>query len=103
MFCLSCLTYKPELFKLEIAKILHNHSKNCLPLVFNNYFYLAKSSHFRITRFFHSDQLIIPLFKTQRSIKYTGAKIWNTNLANVRKNSLNKFRKDYKQILLLTT
>jgi len=67
-----------ELINLEIAKICINHSKNRLPLVFNNYLHLAKSSHSRLTRFFHSNQLIIPLFKTQRtqqSIKFTIAKI----------------------------
>jgi len=56
----------PELFKLEIAKIVHNHSKNRLHLAFNNYIHLSKSSHSRLTRFSHRDQLIIPLFKTQK-------------------------------------
>ena len=67
-----------SLLNLEISKFAFQHDKSKLPASFSNYFTLTKNVHSRRTRASCNNQLTIPLFKTQktqRSIKYTGAKI----------------------------
>ena len=71
----------PLLLHFSTAKFVYNHNRLRLPLQFDNYFILTKRVHSRNTRFSSNNQLIIPLFKTQRtqrSIKYIGAKLWNS-------------------------
>ena len=72
-----------NLYKFETAKFIHNQINQRLSPNFNtcNYFTLAKFSRSRQTRTTASSNLIIPLHKTKRthlSIKYSGAKIWNS-------------------------
>ena len=93
----------PELIKFEIAKILYTYNNNCLPPSFDHYFTFAKNSHSRMTRFSSQEQMVIPLYKTnrlQRSIKYVGPKIWNSIPLEVRKFSFNRFNKCYKNLLM---
>ena len=90
----------------EIAKFIHFNFQNCWPpnVKFNltTFFKLVKDSHNRRTRSTHSYQLMIPLFKTnktQRSIKYTGPSIWNKIPIEIRQLNLPKFKKEYKKRL----
>ena len=92
-----------NLHKFETAKFIHNHINQRLSPNFNNYFTLAKFSHSRQTRSTASLNLIIPLYKTKRtqqSIKYSGAKIWNYIPNNTKDLSFRKFLKESKEILL---
>ena len=92
-----------NLHKLETAKFVHNQINQRLSPNFNNYFILAKISHSRQTRTTASSNLIIPLHKTKRtqqSIKYSSAKIWNSTPINIRYLSFRKYLKETKQILL---
>ena len=69
----------------------------------NHYFTLAKFSHSRQTRTTASLNLIIPSYKTKRtqqSIKYSSAKIWNSIPNNTKDLSFRKFLKESKEILL---
>ena len=92
-----------NLRKFETAKFIHNHINQRLSPNFNNYFTLAKFSHNRQTRTTASLNLIILLYKTKRtqqSIKYSGAKIWNSIPNNTKDLSYRKFLKESKEILL---
>ena len=92
------------MFDFEIANIVYFYKFNLLPKIFDNYFSYAKSYHSRTTRFSLNNHLTIPLFKsnqTQRSIKYIGPKIWNSISHNLKIMTFNKFKKNYKLVLLL--
>ena len=92
-----------NLHKFETAKFIHNQINQRVFPNFNNYFTLAKFSHSRQTRTTASLNLIIPLYKTirtQQSIKYSGAKIWNSIPNNTKDLSFRKFSKESKEILL---
>ena len=82
-----------NLHKFETAKVIHNQINQRLSPNFNNYSTLAKLSHSRQTHTTASLNLIIPLYKTKRtqqSIKYSGAKIWNSIPNNTKDLSLKK-------------
>ena len=92
-----------NLHKLENAKFIHNQINKRLSTNFNNYFTLAKFSHSPQTPSTAYSNLTIPLYKTkrtQKSIKYSGAKIWNSIANNIRDFSIRKFLKETKQIYL---
>ena len=92
-----------QLAKYVISKFVYNHRKKSLPPVFDNYFTPANVTHSFSTRFSSNEQLKIPFFKTkrtQRSIKFIGAKIWNVIPPDMRKYSSSKFQKEYKNYLL---
>ena len=76
----------PLLFQYETAKLVHRHNSNDLPVNLSNYFTLSKNIY--STRFTTNENLQTPLFRlqrTQKSIKFTGAKIWNSIPSNIRK------------------
>ena len=93
-----------NLHKFETAsKFIHNQINQRLSPNFNNYFTLAKFSRSRQTRTTASLNLIIPLYKTKRtqqSIKYSGAKTWNSIPENTKDLLFRKFLKESKEILL---
>ena len=92
-----------DVIEFEIAKIVYCHNKKCLPSSFDHYFTFAKNFHSRLTKFSSHDHRIIPLLKTnrlQRSIKFTGPKIWNSTPTDFRKHSFTKFKKYYKSLLI---
>ena len=85
------------------AKFVYSHNRLRLPLQFDDYFSLIKRVHSRNTRFSSNNQLIIPLFTTQRTqrlIKYIGAKLWNSIPKYLRNYSFPKFKIEYKIFLL---
>ena len=59
----------PLLLHSSTAKFVYNHNRLPLPLQFDNYFTLTERVYSRNTRFSSNNQLIIPLFKTQKNSK----------------------------------
>ena len=93
----------PLLLPFSTAKFAYIRNRLRLPLQFDNYFTLTKRVHSRNTRISLNNQLIIPLFKTQRtqrSIKYIGANLWNSIPEYLRNYSFLKFKIEYKIFLL---
>ena len=94
----------PLLLNFLTAKFEYHHNRLRLPLQIDNYFTLTKRVHSRNTRFSSNNQLLfIPLFKTQRtqrSIKYIGAKLWNSILEYLKNYYFPKFKIEYKIFLL---
>ena len=94
----------------EIAKFIYFNFQNRWPPNFKfnltTFFKMVKDSYNRRTRSTHSYQLMIPLFKTnktQQSIKYTGPSIWNKIPIEIRHLNLPKFKKEYKKRLFTIT
>ena len=80
------------------------HHSNCdqLPQLFNNYFSYIKVITSRQTRKTDKNDLYLPLYKTkraQKSIKYTGVKIWNDISLKIKTLPFNKFKQKYKLYL----
>ena len=92
-----------ELYKFEIAKLMHQHSKQNLPPTISNLFKPLSNIHNRITRSVSLNHIYVENFSTlrcQRSIKYQGAKIWNAIPLKLRDQSNRNFKLNYKKILL---
>ena len=92
-----------DLYKLEVAKFMHQFSQNKLPCRFRHYFSHPSDRHTHSTRHASGKNISLPRFsstKTQRSIKYIGAKIWNDIPLDLKQLSYNKFKFSYKQFLL---
>ena len=91
----------PLLFQNETAKLVHRHSSNDLPVNLSKYFTLPKNIY--STRSTTNENLQTPLLRrqrTQKSIKFTGAKIWNSIPSNIRKSSFRNIKKIFKAYLL---
>ena len=91
-----------ELYDLEIAKIMHQHSKQALSsslAPFNK----VSNIHSCNTRSVVHNNLYLPKFSTNRcqnSFQYQGVKIWNSIPCDLRNQSYSKFKSNYKKILL---
>ena len=60
---------------------MHQYTHNKLPIRFCNYFTYSSNSYSYSTRNSSKDHLLLPRFsttKTQKAIKYVGAKLWNS-------------------------
>ena len=93
----------PLLFQFSTAKFVYFHSRLHLSLQFDNYLTLSKRVLSLTTRLSPNNQLIIPLFKshrTQISIKFIGAKLWNSIPEYMRNYSFPNFKEKYKIFLL---
>ena len=99
----------PELFKLEVAKLVHKHVHNNLPIPLSNLFKKSHESSTRSTRFSSNPfNLSIPLYRSsrlQRCIRYQGAKVWNSIPTEIRKLPKTSFHSNLKKhfIELYTT
>ena len=92
-----------SLLNFETYKFVYQYDKSKLPASFLNYFTLTKNVYLRKTRASCNNHLTMPLFKTQKTqrfIKYTGAKIWKSIPIWIKKYSIQKFKKDYKKFLI---
>ena len=92
-----------ELYKFEIAKLMHQHSKQNLPPTISNLFKPLSNIHNRIIRSVSLNHIYVENFSTlrcRRSIKYQGAKIWNAIPLELRDQSYRNFKLNYKKILL---
>ena len=52
-----------KLIKLKIANTIHNHSNNCLPATFDQYFKLTKLNHSLNIRFSFCEKLFFQCIK----------------------------------------
>ena len=101
--------YKYEILKLEnlynfeIAKLMYQFTPSKLPLNFNHYFaYLSDVSSYS-TRHTSSNDIFLLRFmssKIQHSIKYIGAKIWNSIPSDLKNASYSKFKESYQKFIL---
>ena len=94
-----------ELFKFEIAKLIHQHSHNLLPSGISSLFTDLSTIHSRQTRSQTQKSLYSPKFSTQRcqrSIKFQGTKIWNSFSPEFKILSFRKFKSKFKNQLIAT-
>ena len=94
-----------ELFKFEIAKLMHQHSHNLLPPGISSLFTVLSTIHSRQTRSQTQKSLYLPKFSTQRcqrSIKFQGTKIWNSFSPEFKILSFRKFKSKFKNLLIAT-
>jgi len=92
-----------ELYKLETAKIMYQHSINLLPSCFFIFFHNVNSGHNRNTRSQTLNTLHPPKYstlRTQKSLKFPGTKIWNAISPELRNQSYNNFKTQFKKQLL---
>ena len=70
-----------KLITYSVAKFLHKFTNKKLPATFNHFFTAVAKIHSRYTRnLTKPNQYFIPFFytlRTQRTIKFRGAKTWN--------------------------
>ena len=92
-----------DLYNFEIAKLMYQFTHSKLPLNFNHYGAYASDVSSYSTRRTSSNDIFLPRFmssKTQHSIKYIGAKIWNNIPSDLKNTSYSKFKESYKKFLL---
>ena len=90
-------------YTFEVGKIMYQHSKQALPPCISSFFSHISSIHSHRTRSSAKKNLYIPKFyfsRCQKSIKYQGAKIWNSVPTNSRDQNFNKFKSNFKNSLL---
>ena len=101
--------YKPGILKIadqhtiEVGKMMYQHSKQALPPCISSFFSPISSIHSLRTGSTTKKNLYIPKFpfsRRQNSIKYQGAKIWNSVPINIRNQNFNKFKSNFKNSLL---
>ena len=95
----------PDLFKLEIGKLIHSHFTHDLPDALSNLFTLSNSVSHKSTRSTNarSKRLYIPPYKTnrpQKCMKYQGSKIWNDISSEIQNSTTKKFKVKFKKHLL---
>ena len=93
-----------DLFQLELALFMFKYKSNTLPLNLTNLFQNLDKIHNKGTRSISHGNYFLPQYTTtrlQRSIKYQGAKLWNTIPPEIRKStSIAIFKKRLKLFLL---
>ena len=92
-----------DLYNFEIAKLMHQFAHSKLPPNFNHYFAYSSDVSSYSTRHTSSNDIFLPQFmssKTQHSIKYIGAKIWNNIPSDLKNASYSKLKESYKKFRL---
>ena len=92
-----------ELYTFEIAKLMHQHSKNSLSSCFSTVFTPLSYIHEKQTKSKTKSNFYLPKFFTrrcQRSLKYHGVKIWNLLFPDLRNQSFKSFKINKKNDLL---
>ena len=92
-----------DLYNYEIAKIMHQFSKQTLPSHLNCLFHPLFTVQERCTRSQTKQNLYIPKFLTSRcqnSFKYQRSKIWNSVTTDLKQQAFRKFKINYKNLLL---
>ena len=92
-----------DLYKLETAKFMHQFLNKSLPALFEKYFTCTTFVHRYSTRISESNDYFLPHFFTsrlQRSIRFSGVKIWNSIPCKFKNISLKKFISEYKLHLI---
>lgn len=91
-----------DIYKHEIAKLMHKYSNNALPTSLVKCFELITSKHLYNTRQLDAN-FFLPRFttkRTQKSFEYQGVKIWNEIQIGIKKLSYKTFVKKHKETLL---
>ena len=77
-----------DIYKLEVLKFMFSFKKNILPKCFNDYYTIPSEIHEYPTRFACNDNWAVNFgcikSTTQRSIKFTGCKLWNELLSEIK-------------------
>ena len=82
-----------DLFKLELAKFMHQYSNGLLPINFNHYFTKANNTHNHKTRFSKNNFKIPKQNKNigLKSLAYLGPKVWSKVPHNIKINPNNYY------------
>ena len=91
-----------NLYKFEIAKLMYQFTHSKLPLNFKHYFVYSSDVSSYSTCHSSSNNIFLPRFmssKTQHSIKYIRAKIWNNIRFDLKNAPYSKFIESYKFLL----
>ena len=89
-----------DLYRLELGKFMHKFFSKSIPCYFDNYFIEFKHANKHNTRSCTSRNLKFPLYstnRTQKSIKFQGAKLRNTPSFPLKQQSRRKFVKEFKR------
>ena len=92
-----------DMFKYDIDKLMYQYTHKKLPEHFNNYFTYMSKVHSYSIRNNVTNQIALPRFSTsrsQKSFKFTGAKLWNEMSYSIKQLSYPKFKTEYKHFLL---
>ena len=76
-----------DLYKLEIATLMHKHDDSKLPSAFDGQFGKPSNVHRYSTRSNQNHTYYIPKFRSvrlQKSFRYTGVKIWNNIVKEIK-------------------
>ena len=91
-----------DLNKIELSKFVYSYISKYTPKYFNDYFVEFKNSSVHNTRSSSRQNLILPLYATnrvQKSIKFQGAKLWNSLPFPLKQSSRRKFLKTHKELI----
>ena len=93
-----------KLITYSVAKFMHKFTNKKLPATFNHFFTAVAKIHSRYTRnSTKPNQYFIPFFHTsrsQRTIKFRGAKTWNAVPNDLKRVNFYHFKLKFKQYLL---
>ena len=92
-----------DLYLFEISKIMYQHKHKMIPDHFTDYFCNTTKNHSHYTRHSSKDTVYLARYtssRTQKSIKYVGAKVWNDIPLDIKRSSYVSFKKSYKKLLL---
>ena len=94
----------PEIYKLEIFKLMFRHTRYNIPERFCSFFKNISSIHIRTTRSSSNRRnYYLPCYrsnKLQRSLKYQGVKIWNSLPNNLKEKMVYTVFKNVRKSIL---
>jgi len=88
-----------DIYKLQIAKLMHQFKHGCLPSVFNNLFTKLDNIHSYNTKQKTFQEYIVPrkrLATGQKSLAYIGDTIWESLDQNLKVQPFYVFKKECK-------
>ena len=100
----KCNTLKiPDIYTLEVAKLIHNFLSKKNPDSFTNFFLLQNEVHHYSTRSSSSKNIFLPRLNTtlgKHSLRYQGALIWSKVPASIKTLEFNLFKCKFKHSLI---
>ena len=88
-----------DLYRLELGKFMQMFFSKSIPCYFDDYFIAFKNANKHITISCTSRNLKLPLYstnRTQKSVKFQGAKLWNAVSFSLEQQSRRNFVKELK-------
>ena len=101
-YCRLKILKLDDLYKFEVAKLMHQFTHTKIPDIFCQYFTSSNDIFQNATGNSANYDLYLPQFsfnRTQLSIKYVSAKIWNNILGRFKQFSYSNCKFFYKQYL----